>query len=184
MSNIDFQNGLLVGMTAKGMVNSRQAYVPEVWNDAGEYSYFYIDFKRAVVDFSTGMISDSFVVYGTSSALSISSVERISASVFKVSCSFSGSTSLLVANKEETYIQFITGDKVPPFSINMEVSGASVIFKAGYAYDRVDVNITTFFKDLAVDLDFTTYFTLDAPADFFAHSTDVTSNDICFITFP
>ena len=63
MSEIDFQNGFVCGMATKGLVRSGELYKPAIWNDEGIYNYFYIDFRRAMEDFSTGMWNESVVVH-------------------------------------------------------------------------------------------------------------------------
>jgi len=63
VSDIDFQNGYICGMATKGLVKTGDPYEPKVWNDSGEYSYFYIDFKQSLSDFSMGMLTESIIVH-------------------------------------------------------------------------------------------------------------------------
>ena len=53
--SIEFQNGFLCGMATKGLTRSGEYYKPDIWNDEGVYTHFYIDFRREVAPFSTGM---------------------------------------------------------------------------------------------------------------------------------
>ena len=66
MSDIDFQNGFLCGMATKGLVRSGELYKPLIYNDSGVYSYFYIDFRRAMQAFSTGMFAESIIIHDSS----------------------------------------------------------------------------------------------------------------------
>ena len=63
MSAIDFQNGFITGMATKGLVRSGDLYKPLCWNDEGDYSYFYIDFRRVMSGFSSGMFNESIIVH-------------------------------------------------------------------------------------------------------------------------
>ena len=83
MSNIDFQNGFVCGMATKGLTRSGEYYKPIIWNDSGEYSYFYIDFKKSMEFFTLGMFNESIIVHD-SEQLPVKGIENISPSVYKI----------------------------------------------------------------------------------------------------
>lgn len=62
MSNTDFDNGFACGVVLH-IVRSGDMYQPVCRNDSGIYSYFYIDFRRAMMPFSLGMFNESILVY-------------------------------------------------------------------------------------------------------------------------
>lgn len=137
MSNIDFQNGFLCGMATKGLSRSGNMYEPIVWNDSGVYTYFYIDFKRAIETFSLGMAQSSLVVMD-SSKRDIVNVERVSGSVYQIFCDISDCPpGIVILNKKTGYLRFASGAKVPAFSVHMFVEGQGSYIDAGYYYDSV-----------------------------------------------
>ena len=138
MSDIDFQNGFIVGMATRGITRSGLMYEPLAWNDSGVYSFFYIDFKKPVADFSLGMFTESAVVHD-SVQLAVSGVERVSTSVFKVYADISGRfQGITVLNKVTSYLAFTSGDKIPPFSVHFFVEGVVKYERLKYLYERVD----------------------------------------------
>lgn len=139
MSNIDYQNGFLCGMATKGLVISGEEYEPKVWNDDGIYTYFYIDFLRAVMDFSTGMLKGSFIVYD-SIEVPITGFERVDLSVFKIFADIADKPlGITITNKATSLLVFTSGRKVPPFSIHMYVLGQAPFVRKAYAYDETTV---------------------------------------------
>lgn len=145
MSDIDFQNGFIVGMATRGITRSGLMYAPLVWNDDGVYSYFYIDFKKPVADFSLGMFTESVVVHD-SVQLAVSGVARVSSSVFKVYVDISGRfQGITVLNKITTYLAFTTGEEIPPFSVHFFVEGISRYERMKYLYEKATFENTLSF---------------------------------------
>jgi hypothetical protein len=143
MSDIDFQNGFVCGMATKGMIKTGSQYEPLVWNDEGIYSYFYIDFKRAVSKFSTGMVAESLVVHD-SVQLTITGFDKISDSVYKLYVNIAGKfNGITVINKASTYLTFTDGSKVTPFSVMFYVAGLAKYERIPYMYDSADFESTT-----------------------------------------
>ena len=143
MSDIDFQNGFICGMATKGMIKTGDQYEPIVWNDEGVYSYFYIDFKKSVSTFSTGMVAESLLIHDTVQ-ISITGFEKISDSVYKLYVDISGKVKgVTVINKASTWLRFTDGSKVTPFSVMFYVAGLDRYENMDYLYDGVDFELTT-----------------------------------------
>jgi len=137
VSGIDFQNGFIVGMATRGITRSGLMYAPVCWNDSGIFSHFYIDFKKPVADFSTGMLSESVIVHD-SVQLVITGQERVSTSVFKIFVDISNRLfGITVLNKLTSHLKFATGEKVPPFSVHFFVSGIVPYDRLPYMFDSV-----------------------------------------------
>lgn len=135
MSDIDFQNGFLCGMATKGMLRTGQQYEPKVWNDEGVYDYFYIDFKRSVLPFSTGMFGESVVVHD-SEQLPVTNVEYVSPGVYKIYCNIAGKVGgVTCMNKKTTWLKFADGRKVPPFAVHFYVAGLASYMRLDYTYE-------------------------------------------------
>jgi len=135
MNSIDFQNGFIAGMATKGLIRSGELYKPICWNDEGIYSYFYIDFKRVMSGFSTGMFNDSIVVYD-SIAIPVTQVQKVSSGVYKVFCDISDRLQgVTVMNKKTSRLRFATGERLPVFSVHFFVSGIAQYISDGYVYD-------------------------------------------------
>lgn len=146
MSNIDFQNGFVCGMATKGLVRSGQLYQPLVWNDSGVYSYFYIDFRRAMESFSTGMFNESIIVHD-SEQLSVTGVTYVSTGVYKIQCDISGRNhGIAVVNKKTSLLAFATKEQLPVFSVHFYVAGIDAYERFKYLYDDAD------FPDLAASI--------------------------------
>ena len=75
MDKISYQNGFVCGMATKGLVKSGAAYEPVVYNDAGVYNFFYLDFRRVLEPFSIGMFNESIIV-SASSVLPVTDVKQ------------------------------------------------------------------------------------------------------------
>lgn len=135
MSDIDFQNGFIVGMATRGITRSGLMYAPVCWNDSGVFSYFYIDFKKPVSDFSLGMLSESIVVHD-SSQIPTTMQERISASVFKIYADIlNRNHGITVLNKITSYLSFTDGSRIPPFSVHFYVAGIDSYNRLKYCFD-------------------------------------------------
>lgn len=146
MSDIDFQNGLIVGLAARGMVKSGITYQPRVWNDEGVYDYFYIDFKRGMEPFSLGMFEQSIIIHD-SEQLYATGITKVSTGVYKVICDISGRyQGITVLNKKTSLLSFTTGQRLPPFSIHFFVSGIDSYERLRYCYD-----ICTFSDGIRID---------------------------------
>ena len=137
--SIEFQNGFICGMATKGLIKSGVQYEPIIWNDEGTYDYFYIDFKRAVQPISFGMLADSIVAYTTAS-LSITAVDRLSSSLYKVYCDISSKPNgVTIIHKTPTALYFADGKQVPSFSVHFFVSGQPQHINVKYIYEIADV---------------------------------------------
>lgn len=141
MSNIEFQNGFLAGMATKGMIKSGQAYAPEIWNDPGVYSYFYIDFKRILQPFSLGMFLESERIVGNT-MLSVNAIEHISQSIYKVHCDLSGQEQVEVSDSTFGWLSFVSGDKLPAFSVSFVPSGITSALNQGIFATRLVFQVT------------------------------------------
>ena len=148
--SIDFQNGFVCGMATKGLIKTGAAYEPTCWNDEGEYSYFYIDFHRALDPFSMGMFAESIIVFD-SQQLAATGVEKVSSGVYKVYCNINDMLhGVTVMNKKTSLLTFKTGSKVSPFSVHFYVLGQASYTIKGYVYDPGEGDLSTMI-DSAVD---------------------------------
>lgn len=141
MSNIDFENGFVCGMATKGLTRSGQFYRPNIWNDNGIYTYFYIDFKLPIETFSVGMLKESLILYD-SEEIDISNFEKISGSVFKIFCNISDKTKgVTVINKKSSLLVFTNNSFVPAFSVMFYVAGLASIIRKAYAFETIPLII-------------------------------------------
>ena len=135
MSDIDFQNGFLCGLAMKGLIKTGSQYEPILWNDEGIYSYFYIDFKRAIAPFSLGMLAESIIVYGDAQ-IPITGFEKVSSSVYKIFCDISNKPKgVLVFNRKSTLLTYTNGQKLPVFSTLFYAAGQVPQESLDYMYD-------------------------------------------------
>lgn len=135
MSNLDFDNGFICGMATKGLTRSGQFYRPNIWNDHGIYSYFYIDFKLPLETFSVGMLKESLIIYD-SEEIEILNFEKVSGSVYKIFCNISDKTKgVTVINKKSSLLVFTNNSFVPAFSVMFYVAGLASIIRKAYAYE-------------------------------------------------
>ena len=135
MSSIDFDNGFICGMATKGLTRSGQFYRPNIWNDIGIYSYFYIDFKLPIETFSVGMLKESLIIYD-SEEIELLNFEKVSGSVYKVFCNISDKTKgVTVINKKSSLLVFANKSFVPAFSVMFYVAGLASIIRKAYAYE-------------------------------------------------
>ena len=157
MSEIDFQNGVIVGMATKGLVRSGELYKPTIWNDSGEYSYFYIDFNQSVLPFSIGMFNQSVVIHD-SVQLSVNGIEKVSDSVYKIYCDISNRIhGITVMNKKISKLRYADRTQLPAFSVHMFIAGQDQYFELAYIYDLVES--PDFFSGFTFDEDSVLYTT-------------------------
>jgi len=135
---IAFQNGLLVGVFQKGVVSTDHSYRPIIWNDEGDYTSIYMDFKYAVSNFSVGMLRESIGIVGLTE-IRIASFEKISSRVIRVYLEESISelySGVYVVGYHNTRLMFSSGDKVPMFYQHFFVTGIPSIRELPYMYDE------------------------------------------------
>jgi hypothetical protein len=138
MSNIDFDNGFICGMATKGLVRSGELYKPHIWNDEGVYTYFYIDFRRAMEPFSTGMWNESIVIHD-SEQIKATGIAFVSTGVYKIFCDISDRPhGITVLNKKVSRLAFSSGERLPVFSIHMFIAGQPAYIDLAYKYDNTD----------------------------------------------
>lgn len=142
MSDIDFQNGFICGMATKGLVRSGELYKPIIWNDDGVYDYFYIDFRRAMEEFSTGMWNESIVVHD-SVQLNVTNVEYVSNGIYKVTCNIDNRVhGITVLNKKTSLLAFSNGQQLPVFSVHFWVAGITPTERLKYLFSQVNYTTT------------------------------------------
>lgn len=138
MDKVSFQNGFLAGMATKGLVRSGELYKPIIWNDEGVYTYFYIDFRRAMEPFSTGMWNESIVIHD-SEQIKATGIQFVSTGVYKIFCDISDRPhGITVLNKKVSRLAFSSGERLPVFSIHMFIAGQPAYLDLAYKYDRTD----------------------------------------------
>lgn len=141
-------------MATKGLVRSGELYKPLIWNDEGIYTYFYIDFRRAVEDFSTGMWNESVVIHD-SEQIKATGVELISTGVYKIVCDIADRPhGITVMNKKTSRLRFISGEQIPIFSVHMFIAGQPQYIDAGYFYSRLNLLLEFTSTDETVDIGF------------------------------
>jgi hypothetical protein len=137
-TEIDFQNGFICGMATKGLIKGSR-YEPIIWNDSGVYDYFYIDFKQRMSLFSLGMFKESIIVYD-SEQIEVTAIEKVSAGVYKIFANIEGKDKgVTVINKAATLLSYLSGAKLPSFSVMFMVAGLDPIVRKAYAYDSDDI---------------------------------------------
>lgn len=129
---------MIINRTSPGI---NKPYEPLIWNDTGIYSYFYIDFQKALGPLTAGMWQESIVVYGSGS-ITVTAVEKINASTYKV---YANITNLphgyTVMHKKTTRLTLADGATLPAFSIWALVTGQTSYLDGGYLYDGADFSI-------------------------------------------
>jgi hypothetical protein len=160
MSNIDFQNGFISGMSTRGLTRSGEYYKPRIWNDSGIYDYFYIDFKGQLNDFSLGMFLESIIVYDSEQII-VTDINFISSGVYKVFADIEGKINgVTVINKKSTLLTFTSGRILPVFSTIFYVEGVTPYVRKAYIYEKVNIGISNIINtDDRYDVEFTGYFT-------------------------
>lgn len=135
MDKVSFQNGFICGMATKGLVRSGELYKPLIYNDSGVYTYFYLDFRRAMQEFSIGMFNESIVVHD-STQLSVTQITYVSSGVYKIWCDISGRAhGITVLNKKTSRLRFASGEQLPVFSVHMFIEGQDSYIDGGYIYE-------------------------------------------------
>ena len=154
MSNIDFQNGFVCGMATKGLTRSGEYYKPIIWNDSGEYSYFYIDFKKSMEFFTLGMFNESIIVH-ESMQLTVREIEYVSPSVYKIVCDIRDRIfGITILNKVTSLLAFSGGEKLPVFSVHIFIDGQDRYERLKYTYDTcgfIDLD-SGIFEDNDIDI--------------------------------
>lgn len=142
MSAIDFQNGFVCGMATKGLTRSGEYYKPIIWNDEGIYTHFYIDFKREVQMFSTGMWNESVVVHDSVQIKATDVIDQ-TGGIYKIVCDISDRPhGITVMNKKTSRLRFASGEAIPVFSVHMFIAGIEPYLDAAYAYDKQTIYAT------------------------------------------
>lgn len=131
---------LAQGMAVGGKFNlsSVAGYKPLVWNDEGEYSYFYMNFQKPLADFSPAQFMECVMVQGNEGLLEITDAVKISDMVVKVSCDIDGQTSgIQVYGRASSWLMFANGRSVPEFTVMFTVAGLPTTIALAYVYDSV-----------------------------------------------
>lgn len=146
MSDIDFQNGFICGMATKGLVRSGELYKPIIWNDEGVYSYFYIDFRRAMEPFSTGVWNESVVIHDSEQikATNVSSKMSVNPYVPIIKTLALPSATLSDTVFTDNIHLATTGDDAPPQDVFAVSATASSSYSASFLpSNAIDGNTTT-----------------------------------------
>lgn len=133
-----YNNGLVTGFASKGYIPIGVVYTPLLWNDSGEYSYFYIDFKEGVDSFSIGMLRESILVYGSSSLATIISFNKVSPRLYKIyidSLLNTFTRGVAIINVKNTKLEYLAGQSVSPFSTMFYVNGIPMTLEVPMKYD-------------------------------------------------
>lgn len=137
MSAIDFQNGFVCGMATKGLTRSGEYYKPDIWNDEGVYTHFYIDFRREVQMFSTGMWNESVVVHDSVQIKATDVIDQ-TGGIYKIVCDISDRPhGITVMNKKTSRLRFASGEAIPVFSVHMFIAGQDAYIDGAYVYDKL-----------------------------------------------
>lgn len=138
LTNDDILRATELALRQHGAVLREATYEPRVWNDEGVYTHFYIDFKGFIAPASTGMFAESVIVHD-SVQLTITAVQQINATTYKIFCDISGKVSgITVLNKKTSLLTFTDGTKVKPFATHFYVAGIVPYVKMDYGYDAVE----------------------------------------------
>lgn len=135
---IAFQNGLLVGVYQKGVVSADHSYKPIIWNNEGDYTSIYMDFKYTVRKFSLGMLRESIGIVGVNE-IRIASFQKLSSRVVRVHLEESISelyAGVYVVGYHNTRLMFSSGDMVPMFYQHFFVTGIPSTRELPYMYDE------------------------------------------------
>lgn len=139
-----FAAGLAVG----GEWNSPSgniAFVPLLWNDEGQYKYFYIGFKKAIKGFSFGQFNSSIKILGMNGPIVVSSVEKVGASTVKVVADISEQAhGVQVVGNDNSWIEYLNGVKIPAFSGTFYVAGLDSYTDLAYLFDSVNLEQTVY----------------------------------------
>ena len=117
-------------------VLSGAVYEPVIYNDEGVYSYFYIDFLKAVAPFSLGMWNESIIIHDDAQ-VPVTNVVKVSDRLYKVYCDLSDKIhGITVLNKATSRLRFsIGGAKMPVFSVHSYIKGLVSYDSTTYLYE-------------------------------------------------
>ena len=133
--------------------NSDLVYRPHVWNDEGEYSFFYLDFLKPVASFSPAQLMECVMVHGNGTEIDITNVEKVDDRVVKIFCNLNNQTSgVQVYGCVNSWLSFANGQSMPEFTVAFNVAGLSTTITLAYVYDTV--NLPSFEMDCDEDIIF------------------------------
>jgi hypothetical protein len=122
----------------QNVVRAEGWYEPLCWNDEGVYTYFYIDFLRAMSPFSLGMFNESIIAYD-SVQLTVSNVVYVSPGVYKIYCDIANKPQgITVLNKKTSLLSFASGEQLSAFSIHFFVAGIAAYVRLKYVYETLE----------------------------------------------
>lgn len=151
IDKVSFQNGFLCGMATKGLVRSGEYYKPTCWNDDGVYTYFYIDFHRAIEEFSLGMFLESIIVYD-SEEIQVTGVEQVSSTVYKVCADIADRLyGVTVINKKSGLLTSVSGARLPVFSVMFYVEGLDTYARKAYKFETAEYPDNIIAADETID---------------------------------
>ncbi len=137
MDQISYQNGFVCGLAARGLTRSGQLYQPNIYNDSGKYSYFYLDFRRAMEAFSIGMLTESIIVYDSTQII-ITGFEKVNETTYKIYANIASLPhGVTVINKKTSRLHFANGDILPPFATHMLIAGQMSYMDGGYSFEKM-----------------------------------------------
>lgn len=132
-------NNSYLGALASGM-SQAEIYRADAYSDEGNFTYFYIDFKKDMAPFSLGMLIESIVIVGaTNVVLPITGFEKINNKVFKIYCNIVNQEYIIVSNKKESWLKFSNNAKVDAFTTMFNPAGTTRYIKLAYAYELVNM---------------------------------------------
>lgn len=173
MDRISYQNGFICGLAAKGLTHSGQLYQPVIYNDDGQNSYLYMDFRRAMQSFSMGQLSESLIIYDNA-PIGITGFEKVTETIYKIFAALDRHPhGITVINKSASRLRFANGDVLPPFSVHAFITGQTSYIDGGYYYERLQ------FERLAASCSENSVLLLNEPI-----STGVLSEAVFFSTLP
>jgi hypothetical protein len=141
---------MIIGMIMKGKIpTDKNKYSPRCWNDTGDFTHVYIDFKVPIGAVTYGMMSSSlYLISSNGMNIAYNSIERINNTTFKLTCNdlSSNTQGIYLIGKEETFVQNEYGRFIQSFTVKMLVSGVSSYDDAGYCLDQVNgIGFSTIF---------------------------------------
>lgn len=114
-----------------------EAYAPNVYNDEGIYTHFYVDFLSDMLPFSFGMVSESLIVLGGSNAIPITGFEKINNRKYKCIVNISNQELITFINKKTGWLCLDSGESLPAFSTGFIPFGIYPTFRPAYAYENI-----------------------------------------------
>ena len=135
MDKVSYQNGLVCGLALKGLALASEMYSPNIWNDAEDLTYIYIDFRHTLLPISLGMFNESVLIYGNS-RITPTKIEIVSAGLYRIYCNVSTEfVGITVMNKVDTVLRLSTGEVLPSFIEHTYINGIDRYEKAQYIYE-------------------------------------------------